>query len=142
MGRRWNKKIPFIEFLLLAMKSITSHWREQLDKEKARFQSDLPSDDNQSYTERLASHRATAYKTVWASQEVERIIHLFQRDPEATCVLLGWSKEMNGPEIMQEWQLSPQNYRAAVKRIRNHPSVLQSAPGKRGRKRKNGADGK
>jgi hypothetical protein len=39
--RRWNKAVTFVQHLLGAMRSISSHWREQFDPDEARLESDL-----------------------------------------------------------------------------------------------------
>ena len=120
-GRRWNKRVDFVKHLTEAMRSISDHWREQFDEREARVESEVivvnPNGEERSPMAQVQSERPTADRILLAKEEVANIFKLFEKDDDAILVLEGWVEGMTGPEII-ELGLTPQQYEAAVKRIR------------------------
>lgn len=120
-GRRWNKKVDFVKHLIEAMRSISDHWKEQFDAREARVESEImvikPDGEESSPLDLVETGQPGAERVLLAKEEVGQVFRMFENDDEAILVLEGWVEGMTGPEIIG-LGLTPQQYEAAVKRIR------------------------
>ena len=113
-GRHWNKGIDFVLYLSEAMRSISTEWKRQLEKE-ARFILELPIPDAEvqehSLLENLASREPAADRSLIAKGEVARIFRMFKNDMDATQVLQGLSDGLKPNEIRQKYGLEEKDSR-------------------------------
>ncbi len=120
-GRHWNKDVDFVWHLTEAMRSISTNWKRQSEKE-AYLISELPTHDaeghEQSPLENVASRDAAADRSLIAKGEVARIFRMFTDDTECTQVLQGWYDGLKPNEIRQKYGLDEKRFAAAKKRIR------------------------
>ena len=120
-GRHWNGDVDFVWHLTEAMRSISTSWKRQAEKE-ADLILELPVHDaeghEQSSLENLASREAAPDRNLIAKAEVARIFRMFTDDPEATQVLQGWYNGLKPNEIRQKYGLDEKRFAAAKKRIR------------------------
>ena len=100
--RRWNKDVSFVRHLVGAMRSISSHWREQFDENEPLLESELLQT-----TDILA-----------AKEELERIEKAVADDTVVSDILGGLRAEMLAGEIREVLGLSVIEYETAMKRFR------------------------
>jgi CheY-like chemotaxis protein len=132
-GRHWNRKVPFVQHLAGAMKSIVSVWKRQQVKESTYAISELQSDDEEkegySPIESLGKEGRPRESVTLESvpladqrliekEEEDRILARFEDDPEASLVLTGLMDDLSKTEIMVKAALCGRKYCAALKRIR------------------------
>jgi CheY-like chemotaxis protein len=121
-GRHWNKDVDFVRHLMGAIQSISSCWRRKFQEKEAYLMSELIIHDaegqEQSPLDYVASGRAAADQSLIEKNEEDRILTMFQDDPEATQVLHGLLDGLKKNEIMPRYGLAEKKYAAAVKRIR------------------------
>jgi CheY-like chemotaxis protein len=149
-GRRWNKRVPFVTYLIGAIRSITRRRKDDNDllacdtfkddaegQEYCAFENVATSDRNKPFGYASREFDIAADQLLIAEETLNRILGQFKDDPEATLVLLGWSEGMKRNEITTEG-LSENQYRATVKRIRI--KLLSPTNGGRGGKKHDGQD--
>jgi CheY-like chemotaxis protein len=121
-GRHWNKDVDFVRHLIGAMQSISSCWKRKFHEKEPYLMSELLSLDaegqEQSPLDYVASAHAAADQSLIEKNEEDRILTMFQDDPEATLVLHGLLERLKKNEIMPRYGLAEKKYMAAVKRIR------------------------
>jgi len=121
-ARSWNKEKPFMEVLIGAIRSISSHWAAQYDTEQPKTESDLvitlQDGSTHSPFEEVASKDPGPAHQIESKQLLERIEKLFDGDDEALLVIDGWRKQMTGPEIKEELGLSQLELETITRRIR------------------------
>jgi len=115
-GRRWNKRVTFVTYLIGAMRSITRRRKGDNDLWCDTFKSDA---DEREYCllDDVVACDIAADQRLIAEETFNGILGRFKDDPEAMLVLQGWSEGMKRNEITKEG-LSENQYRATVKRIR------------------------
>jgi CheY-like chemotaxis protein len=129
-GRRWNKRVTFVTFLIQAMRSITRRrkddnallacdtFKDDVEgQEYCLFDHVSASDRNQFFGYASWEYEMAADQRLIAEETWNGILEQFKDAPEALFVLRGWSKGMTKKEIMQQG-LSENQYRATVRRIR------------------------
>jgi CheY-like chemotaxis protein len=116
IGRRWNKRVPFVTYLIGAIRGISRRRKGDIALWCDIFQNDA---EGQEYCllDTVAACDIAADQLLIAEETFNGILGQFKDDPEATSVLLGWSEGMKRSAITQEG-LSENQYRATVKRIR------------------------
>jgi len=116
--RRCPKHVPVMAFLVMTMKSIASHDREQRWKtlqvvprhgEASVAPSDCPADEL-SPEEHMIEQQAV--------DAVKQIDDVFQDDPEAQLVIMGWADGLRGRALREATGLDQDALDYAVKRIR------------------------
>ncbi len=121
-GRHWNRKIPFMQHLAGAMRSIASVWKRQGKEQKTYLISELAvcDSDGQEHSalDNVAAPLAPIDQRLVEKAEEDRILAIFEDDPEATLVLRGWIDGLRKNEIMVGVGLSARRYAAIVNRIR------------------------
>jgi dienelactone hydrolase len=120
-GRHWPKnEVPFVIFLGQTMKSIVSHWLEAAEREVLDSETVVETEGGE--TASLLSQTPDAAplpeRELITKEEVAKIVELFDNDSHAWIVLEGWKVGMKGPEIIEEYELSHQDFEKACKRIR------------------------
>ena len=120
-GRHWNRDVDLVWHLSEAMRSISTNWKRQSEKEK-HLRLELPTHDaeghEQSPLKYLPSPEAAADRMLIAKEKVAQIFRMFTEDSEATQVLQGWYDDLKPNEIRQKCGLDEKRFAAAVKRIR------------------------
>ncbi len=129
--RRWNKDVSFATHLIGAMRSISSHWREQFDADEPRLESELvrTSEEGEllSPLDLVGSHAPGADRIAEARQQLEQIERAIVGDRIVNDILGGMRAEMLPSEIREVLGLSQTEYETAMKRLRRH--VRPSAQG-------------
>lgn len=119
-GRHWNRNVDLVWYLKEAMRSISSNWKRQWEKETQMLE--LPRYDfegnEQSPLENVASCELRADLSLIRKEQVLRIFRMFPDDTEATHVLQGWYDDLKPNEIRQKYGLDVQRFASAAKRIR------------------------
>jgi DNA-directed RNA polymerase specialized sigma24 family protein len=120
--RRWNKKVPFVQYLLGAMRSISSHWREQFDVDEAFLESELlrPTEKGGVYNpfDHVRSKAPSAERMLFAKEEVERIGQAVSSDHVVSEIMASLRMGMSPGEIRDALHLSVTEYETAMKRFR------------------------
>ena len=120
--RRWNKSVSFFQHLLGAMRSISTHWKEQFDTGEGRL--GIPVSWPDPYGEEngplhdIPSTDPDCERVLSAKQELEEIEQIFTDDPLIREIIDGLRDNMPGPDIQQILGLSQREYETAVKRMR------------------------
>jgi DNA-directed RNA polymerase specialized sigma24 family protein len=116
--RHCPKRVPFMAFLVMSMKSIASHDREQRWKtlqlvprhgDASVAPSDCPA-DQLSPEEHMIEQQA--------ADTVKQIHDLFPEDTEAQLVIMGWADGLRGRELREATGLDQAALDYAGKRIR------------------------
>jgi hypothetical protein len=116
--RRCPKDVPFMAFLVMTMKSIASHDREQRWKTlqlvpRHGEASVAPSD--------LAANQLNPEEHLVEQQSgdtVKRIHEEFSDDPDAQLVIMGWADGSRGRELREATGFDQAGLDYAIKRIR------------------------
>jgi hypothetical protein len=124
-GRRWRKSnITFVQHMLGAIRSISSHWKEAAEDDEAQLDSDLAFEGRDgemlSPVENAPSNAPDQERSLAAKEQLGAIFRLFQNDDDAALVIEGIREDWSGPEIMERLGLPKNRYEAALKRIRYH----------------------
>ena len=123
--RKWNKDaIPIDLHLRGAMRSISSHWREQFDDDsEPQLESDVirtnQEGDEVNPLEKVSLYAPDAYRETVARAHVERIERRFAKDLQVLLILEGMRDGKSAREI-QAMGLTVNEYAAAVKRLRRN----------------------
>ncbi len=121
-SRRWNKSVSFVQHLLGAMRSISSHWVEEFDPGEAFLEAELtsttPNGEKYSPVLNAPSTSPDGERVLAAKQEVEAIERLFAEDPQVLEIIGGLRAEMTGPEIQEALNMSKTEYETAIRRMR------------------------
>ncbi len=129
--RRWNKEVSFVQHLIGAMRSISSHWREQFDADEPRLESELvrtsEEGDPLSPLDLVGSDDPGAERIVEAKRQLEEIEKAVAGDRIVQDILGGMRAEMSPSEIREALGLTPTEYETAMKRFRRHvrPTAAQ-----------------
>jgi hypothetical protein len=122
--RRWNKDISFVRHLIGAMRSISSHWREQFDPDEPRLESEVVrvGEDGEplSPLDLVGSEAPAAGRILEAKQQLEAIEKAVVDDKIVSDILGGLRAEMSPSEIREALGLSVAEYETAMKRFRRH----------------------
>ena len=121
-GRHWNRKIPFVQHLAGAMRSIASVWKRQGREQNTYLISELAVCDSEgqehSPLDNVPALLAPIDQHLAEKAEEDRILAIFEDDPDAALVLRGWLDGLRKSEIMVKSGLGGRRYAATVKRIR------------------------
>ncbi len=129
--RRWNKDVSFVRHLIGAMRSISSHWREQFDPDEPLLESQLVHTTEEgellSPIDLVGSGAPGAQRILEAKEEVERIEKAVADDKVVHDILGGLRAEMSRDEIREALGLSVTEHETAMKRFRRHvrPTAAQ-----------------
>jgi CheY-like chemotaxis protein len=119
-GRHWNRNVPFVQHLMGAMKSIANMWKRQFRDKHTYLVSQLRLRDSEGQDHSLldcSSSQVPVDQRLIEKAEEDRILAMFEDDPEATLVLRGWMDGLRKSEIMAKGGLVGRAYVATVKRI-------------------------
>lgn len=117
-GRRaWDGEIDFSDLLHGVIKSIAWAWRTK----SSRREGDLTlSWDDLSLESDLKSDADTMDKFINDRQIVEQLESHFSKDRVVLEIMGGWQAGMKGPEIREALDLTEDQYRASVRRMRRN----------------------
>jgi hypothetical protein len=122
--RRWNKDVSFVRHLIGAMRSISSHWREQFDPDEPRLESELvrvgEEGDLLSPLDLVGSEAPAADRILEARRQLEAIEKAVADDKTVYDILGGLRAEMSPSEIREVLGLTTTEYETAMKRFRRH----------------------
>jgi hypothetical protein len=120
--RRWNKNIGFASHLIGAMRSISSHWREQFDVNEPILESEIvrrsEEGDVLSPLRGVGCDAPDSERILLAKEEVERIVKAVADDKVVAGILDGVRAEMSPSEIRKALGLTVTEYETAMKRFR------------------------
>lgn len=122
--RRWNKaKVNFSDFLVGAMRSISSNWAKSYEPQNvAVLETDLRRENEEGKTfsplDAVHEHRPDAEQRMIDKKALEQIDALFKEDEQAQMVLLAWQDGCDPPAVRELWNLSQKEYNTIVRRIR------------------------
>src|ERR1039458_61269 len=132
-GRHWNRDVDLVWHLSEAMRSISTNWKRQSEKEEKHLRLELPTRDaeghEQSPLKYLPPPEARAHRILIVKEKVARIFRMFKDDTEATQVLQGWYDDLKPNEIRQKCGLEENRFGAAVKRIRKKTMSRRNGSG-------------
>ncbi len=133
-SRGWRLQLDFLRHLAQSMRSIAWTWKERFD---VATRAGLPvSLENvplpTTIDESLLSHEPNPRAAAIARDLVRKIAAQFADDHVASAVLAGWAVGDKGPEIRRRHELTENQLRAAVRRIRRFALRLRDGePGDR-----------
>lgn len=109
-NRRWNKeKVSFFTFLSGAMRSISSHWREQ----------DLqPRMEHPDVLTTLTSDAPDPEAALNGKQQWALILSIFADDEDSLALLPEMAQGLSGPEVRARIGWTANRYEATLKRVR------------------------
>ena len=121
-GRHWNKSVPFVDFLLGIIRSISSHSARQSSKRPEVREADLITEDHEGVERNpliLAENpEPDPHEELTAQELLDRIDALFDEDPEALLVIAGMRERLPGTEIRALIEVDQRRYETIVKRVR------------------------
>jgi hypothetical protein len=125
-GRKWAKnRVPFIDHLLGAMRSVSTHWGEAYErraKEAERFDWEEAREDQEGNllrpTEVAVDPAADPFRSCAANELLEALDKRFAEDEDAWLVIESRKKGMTVPEIVAELGLTEKEVNAALQRVR------------------------
>ena len=121
-GRHWNKSVPFVDFLLGIIRSISSHSARQSSKRPEVREADLITEDQEGVERNpliLAENpEPDPHEELTAQEMLDRIDALFDEDPEALLVIAGMRERLTGTEIRALIEVDQRRYETIVKRVR------------------------
>ena len=119
-GRHFNGNVHLVRYLKEAMRSISTNWKRQSEREADLRQ--FPTHDaegrEQSPLHHVKSREVAADRDLIAKEEVARIFTICEHIPDATQVLQGWYADLKPNEIRQKYGLDETRFASAKKRIR------------------------
>jgi len=120
--RRWNRDASLVLHLIGAMRSISSHWREQFDADEAFSESALlrTSEEGEVINplDHVGSDAPGGERMLLAREEVDRIQKAVAGDKVVSDILDHLCLEIPPVEIRQVLRLSVTEYETAMKRFR------------------------
>jgi CheY-like chemotaxis protein len=130
-GRHWNRKVPFVQHLAGAMKSIASLWKRQFREQDTYLVAELTictaEGQGHSPIDHVASPLPSADQGLIEKDDETRILAMFGDDPDATVVLNGWMDGLNKNDIMVKHGLEAKKYASAVRRIRQKVAARENS---------------
>jgi len=132
--RRWNKaKVRFPDFLVGAMRSISSNWAKSYKPEHvAVLEADLRRENEEgrifSPLDAVREQRPDAEQRMRDKQILEQVDALFKDDEQAQMVLMAWQDGCDPPAVRELWNLSQKEYNTVVRRIRRQVDAAGLMP--------------
>src|SRR5579859_2035777 len=121
-GRHWNRKVPFVQHLAGAIRSIASVWKRQFSEKEPYLMSELAVYDaegqERSPIDNATSSCVPADRRLIEKGEEERVFALLRDDASASQVLQGIIDGLKKNEIKLAYGLDEKKYLAAMRRIR------------------------
>lgn len=118
--RSWQRAIAFAEHLKAVMRSISHSWLKTAlrEAEWPDVLRECEEGEVLSVVESSPSGNPGAERILSACEAVEEIRSLFEDDRVVLDIIDGLSAEMKGPEIREILDLSEEDFRAAIRRLR------------------------
>jgi hypothetical protein len=125
-GRAWAKnRVPFVDHLFGAMRSISSHWREAYERrgtEAERLDCESATKDELGNLirpiEQAIDPTADPFRSYAARELLDALDKRFSDDEDAFFVIEARKKGKTTPEIVAELGITEKRVRAAMQRIR------------------------
>ena len=121
-GRHWNRKVPFVQHLAGAIKSIASVWKRQFRENDTYLVSELAMCDAEgqehSPIDNVPSSCVPADRRLIEKSDEERMFALLGDDVGARQVLRGIIDGLKKSDIKLAYGLDEKKYLAATRRIR------------------------
>lgn len=121
-GRHWNRKVPFVQHLAGAIRSIASVWKRQFSEKEPYLMSELAVYDAEgqehSPIDNATSSCVPADRRLIEKSEEERVFALLRDDAIASQVLKGIIDGLKKNEIKLAYGLDEKKYLGAMRRIR------------------------
>jgi hypothetical protein len=125
-GRKWQKnRVSFVDHLLGAMRSISSHWKEAYERrelEAERLDCELATEDETGHVlrpvEQAIDPTADPFRSYAATELLEALDKHFAGDEDALLVIEARKVQMTVPEMVTGLGLTPKRVNAAMQRIR------------------------
>jgi hypothetical protein len=119
--RRWKPvNVTFDRHLIGVMRSISSHWAEQLGADELWFESELTPGDSTATSplQRVPSVMPEVDTVLSARQELDLIYRRFKADAAVLHVLEGLKEGMTAKEVQEAYAMPKNDYESAMKRLR------------------------
>jgi len=125
-GRKWSKnRVPFVDHLLGAMRSVSTHWREAYERrgtEAERFDCEVAQEDEEGNllcpTEKAIDPAADPFRSYAAKELLDALDKRFAEDEDALLVIEARKDGMTVPEMVAGLGLTEKRVNAAMQRIR------------------------
>jgi CheY-like chemotaxis protein len=121
-GRHWNRKVPFVQHLAGAIKSIASVWKRQFREKGTYLVSELTISDAEgqehSPLDSVPSSCVPADRRLIEKSDEERLFTILGNEANASQVLRGIIDGLKKNEIKLAYGLDEKMYLAAMRRIR------------------------
>jgi hypothetical protein len=136
-NRRWNKEsVDFSQHLKGAMRSISSHWREQFDPDEAYLESEVTrvSADGKSSNPMLevASAELGPERALEIKEMLKQVEQIASENEVAWFIMDGKRRGMTGPEIREDLSISQKDYDAAMKWLHRRVRATANKEGSNG----------
>jgi hypothetical protein len=125
-GRKWAKnRVPFVNHLFGAMRSISSHWKEAYERkgteaERFEWESTRRDEDGNlvSPGKPMVDPVSDPFRSYAAKELLDALDKHFAADEDAWLVIEARKKGMTSPEMVAQLGLTPKRVNAAMQRIR------------------------
>jgi hypothetical protein len=125
-GRKWAKnRVPFVDHMFGAMRSISSHWREAYERrgmEAERLDCETAREDESGDlirpVEQAMDHAADPYRSCVAKELLDALDKHFAADEDTLLVIEGRKEQMTVPQMVAGLGLTEKKVKAALQRIR------------------------
>ncbi len=125
-GRKWDKnRVPFVDHLFGAVRSISTHWKEAYERrgtEAERYDWETATEDEFGDlvrpTDLAADPAADPFRSCAAKELLDALDRRFAKDEDALLVIEARKEDMTIPEIVTELEVTEKRARAAMQRIR------------------------
>jgi hypothetical protein len=126
VGRKWAKnRVPFVNHLFGAMRSISSHWKEAYERrgmESEQLDCELTSEDDSGNllrpVEQAIDSGADTSRSYAAKELLDALEKHFTGDEDVLFVIEARKEGMTAPEIVAEFGLTQKKVNAIMQRIR------------------------
>jgi hypothetical protein len=125
-GRKWDKnRVPFVDHLFGAVRSISTHWKEAYERrgtEAECYDWETATEDEFGNlvrpTEQATDPAADPFRSCAAKELLDALDRRFAKDEDALLVIEARKEDMTVPEMVTELGLTEKKARAAMQRIR------------------------
>ena len=133
-GRKWAKnRVPFVDLLFGAMRSISTHWYERYErrgKEAERFDWETTREDERGGDQSRSGKQvvdpvADPFRSCAAAESLDALDKHFAGDQDALFVIEGLKDGLTVPEMVAALGLTEKKVKAAVRRVRYFMEGLQ-----------------
>jgi hypothetical protein len=131
-GRKWAKnRVPFVNHLFGALRSISTHWKESYErsgKKAEHFEWEGPGEDDEGSFVQLSTQAVdpspSSFRYYAAKESVEMLDKHFAEDEDALLVIEALKEDMTVAEMVAELRITGKKVNSALRRIRRFAERL------------------